>query len=50
MSKEQLVEMYIDWTEGRSDIKMSDWMCACWEAGFETEEIEKEAEDFFGEM
>ena len=45
MSKEQLIEMYIDWTEGRSDIKMSDWMCACWEAGFKTKEIEKEAEE-----
>ena len=38
--KEEIIEMYIDWTLGRDEeIKMSDWMCRCYIAGLTVEEI-----------
>lgn len=38
--KEEIIEMYIDWTLGRDEeIKMSDWMCRCYMAGLTVEEI-----------
>ncbi len=38
--KEEIIEMYIDWTLGRDEeIKMSDWMCRCYAAGLTVEEI-----------
>ena len=38
--KEEIIEMYIDWTLGRDEeIKMSDWMYRCYIAGLTVEEI-----------
>lgn len=43
--KEKLIKMYIDWsTEADETLKMSDWLCACFDAGISPDEIEKEAE------
>ena len=42
MSKEELVELYLDWALGRDDeISMSDVIYACYESGFDYDEIEK---------
>ena len=38
--KEEIIEMYIDWTLGKDEeIKMSDWMCRCYAVGLTVEEI-----------
>lgn len=42
MSREELVELYLDWALSRDDeISMSDVICACYESGFDYDEIEK---------
>ena len=42
MSKEELVELYLDWALGRDDeTSMSDVIYACCESGFDYDEIEK---------
>ena len=42
MSKEELVELYLDWALGRDDeISMSDVIYACYESSVDYDEIEK---------
>ena len=39
---EKLVGMYIDWTTGADDtIRMSDWLCACFDADIDPDEVEE---------
>ena len=45
MTKERLIKMYLDWTTGAdNEITMSDWLCACFDADVDPDEIEEEAE------
>ena len=42
MSREELVELYLDWALDRDDeISMSDVIYACYKSGFDYDEIEK---------
>ena len=42
MSKEELIELYLDWALSRDDeISMSDVIYACYKSGFDYDEIEK---------
>jgi len=43
--KEKLIKMYIDWSTGADEtLKMSDWLCACFDSDISPDEIEEEAE------
>jgi len=45
MTKEQIIKMCVDWMIGADDeLKMSDWLCACFDADIDEDEVEKEAE------
>lgn len=45
MTKEEIIRMCVDWMTGADDeLKMSDWLCACFEAGIDEDEIQEEAE------
>ena len=45
MTKEQIIKMCVDWMTGADDeLKMSDWLCACFDADIDEDEVEKEAE------
>lgn len=42
MKRKELIKMYIDWTTRADDeIKMSDWLCACFEADIDPDEIQE---------
>ncbi len=48
--KEKLIKMYIDWSTGADEtLKMSDWLCACFDADIDPDEIEEEAEKILKE-